>query len=86
VTCTYYSWCPKCTVAPDELGEYKTFLHHVQSKAINTYFLADDNNIPTFHLACHKAGLKPIFHPFWARLPLVNIFISITHNILHQML
>jgi hypothetical protein len=86
VTCTYYGRCPKCTVSPDELGEYKTFLLHVQSKAINTYLLADDGDVHAFHLACREAGLKPVFHPFWASLPLVDIFISITPDILHQML
>jgi hypothetical protein len=86
VTCTYYGRCPKCTVSPDELGEYKTFLHRVQSKAIDTYLLADDGDVHAFHLACREAGLKPVFRPFWASLPLVDIFISITPDILHQML
>ncbi|KAH9056274.1 hypothetical protein EDB87DRAFT_1533629, partial [Lactarius vividus] len=27
-----------------------------------------------------------VFHPFWESLPLVNIFVSITLDILHQML
>jgi len=83
VTCTYYGQCPKYTVPPDELGEYKTFLCPMQSKAINTYLLADNGDIHTFHLACCEAGLKPIFRPFWASLPLVNIFISITLDILY---
>jgi len=30
--------------------------------------------------------MKPIVHPFWATLPLVDVFISITPDILHQML
>ncbi len=64
VTCTYYGRCPKCTVSPDELGKYKTFPCHMQLKAIDTYLLVDDSDIHTFHLACHEAGLKPVFHPF----------------------
>ena len=86
VTCTYYRQCPKCTVATGELGEYETFPRHVQSKVIDTYLLADDENIHAFHLACCQAGLKPVFQPFWASLPLVDIFISITPDILHQLL
>jgi len=86
VPCTYYGRCPKCTVAADELGEYKTFPRRVQSKAIDTYLLADDENDHVFHLACRQAGLKPVFKPFWASLPLVDIFISITPDILHQLL
>ena len=85
VTCTYSGRCPKCIVPPGQLGEYKSFPPHVQSAVIDTYVLAD-GDVHGFHLACHDAGLKPIFHPFWERLPLVNIFLSITPDILHQML
>jgi hypothetical protein len=86
VTCMYYSWCPKCTIAPDKLGKYQMFPCHMQSKAIETYLLADDENVYMFHLACREDHLKPVFQLFWADLPLVNIFISITPNIIHQML
>jgi hypothetical protein len=58
----------------------------MQSKAIKTYLLADDENVHAFHLACCEDHLKPVFRPFWACLPLVDIFISITPDILHQML
>ncbi|KAH9033542.1 hypothetical protein EDB85DRAFT_1890215 [Lactarius pseudohatsudake] len=43
-------------------------------------------DVHVFHAACREVGLKPIFHPFWESLPLVNIFVSITPDILHQML
>ena len=35
--------------------------------------------------ACRDANIKPIQHPFWADLPYVNIFRSITPDILHQL-
>lgn len=85
VTCTYSGRCPKCTVPRGQLGEYQSFPSRMQSSAIDTYALAD-GDIHAFHHACRDAGLKPVHHPFWERLPLVNIFLSITPDILHQLL
>jgi hypothetical protein len=85
VTCTYNGRCAKCTVAPDQLGEYQSFPLRVQSKVLDTYLLSD-GDIRPFHLACREIGMKPVFHPFWETLPLTDIFISITPDILHQLL
>ena len=85
VTCTYSGRCPKCRVEPKQLGKYQAFPRLVQNTALDTYLLAD-GNVTTFHQACRKAGLKPVYHPFWESLPLTDIFLSITPDILHQML
>jgi hypothetical protein len=85
VTCTYNGRCPKCTVPPGRLGEYRLFPPHVQDAAIDAYLLAD-GDVHEFHQACREAGLKPVYHPFWETLPLSDIFLSITPDILHQML
>jgi hypothetical protein len=85
VTCTYNGRCPKCMVPLGELGEYETFPRRVQSTAIDVYQQCDaDTHI--FNQACREAGLKPVYHPFWVSLPLTDIFLSITPDILHQML
>ena len=85
VTCTYNGRCPKCVSPPDKLGEYIRFPPRDYNNAINTYVLAD-GDILEFHVACREVGLKPVFHPFWECLPLSNVFISITPDILHQLL
>jgi hypothetical protein len=85
VTCTYSGQCPKCVAPPDQLGEYLRFPLRNYDKALETFLLAD-GEVHTFHAACRDAGIKPVFHPFWEHLPLSNIFLSITPDILHQML
>jgi hypothetical protein len=85
VTCTYHSQCPKCIVPTDKLGERCSFPPHNSDEAFKAFCLSD-GDIHTFHSACCKAGLKPVFHPFWKTLPLTDIFVSITPDVLHQLL
>jgi hypothetical protein len=85
VTCTYQGRCPKCLVDPEELGDYSRSPPRDYDEVLATFRLAD-GDVHAFHSACCKADLKPVFHPFWEALPLVDIFLSITPDILHQML
>jgi len=85
VTCTRYGRCPKCLVPPNQLGDYHCFPARSHVDALDTYLLASEDT-RRFHMACREAGLKPIFLPFWNTFPLVNIFLSITPDILHQLL
>jgi len=85
VTCTFNGQCPKCLVPHGQLGEYNSFPLRTQSSMISTYRLAD-GDMHQFYWTCHEAGVKPVVNPFWASLPLGNIFVSITPDILHQML
>ena len=85
MTCTYNGHCSKCEVTNDQLGELLEFPSRNPSDAIDIYRLAD-KDAHAFHKACRNAGLKPVFHPFWESLPLSNIFVSITPDILHQLL
>ncbi|KAH9972923.1 hypothetical protein BJV77DRAFT_968508 [Russula vinacea] len=85
VTCTYSSRCPKCLVPPKRLGDFSTFPLRDPDVALEVYALADGDPTP-FHTACRAADLKPVYHPFWETLPLSNIFLLITPDILHQLL
>jgi len=85
VTCTFNGQCPKCLVPHAQLGEYELFPLHTQRSVIDGYRLADQDR-RQFHRTCREAGLKPIVHPFWETFPLADIFVSITPDILHQML
>jgi len=84
-TCMYYGRCPKCLVSPDQLGEHRSFPPRDHREAVGIYSLAD-GGVRQFHVACREGGLKPVFHPFWAMFPLVDIYLSITPDILHQLL
>ena len=85
VTCTFSRQCPKCNVSPGDLGEYETFSPRLPQLAIDTYRLANEE-VRVFHAACANAGLKPIYCPFWVSLPFADIFVSITPDVLHQLL
>ena len=85
VMCTYNTRCPKCLVPPDQLGSFTSSPLHDYNKVRNVYHLSDGNAY-TFHSACRKMAQKPGFHPFWESLPLTNVFLSITPDILHQLL
>ncbi|KAH9008168.1 hypothetical protein EDB83DRAFT_2323339 [Lactarius deliciosus] len=85
VTCIYKGRCPKCLVPVKQLGNYDIFPTRNHVDAIDTYLLASED-IRRFRAACREAGLKSIFRPFWSVLPLVDIFVSITPDVLHQLL
>ena len=85
VTCTFYGECPKCEVPWDQLGDPDTFTSCDLGKALRTFALAD-GNIRTFHAACRDNGIKLVFHPFWESLPHADIYVSVTPDILHQLL
>src|SRR6266702_2155127 len=85
VMCTLNGCCPKCLIPPNQLGDYCRFPAQNFAEVINTYDLADEDT-HQFHVTCRTKGLKPVFRPFWYMLPLVDVFLSITPNILRQLL
>ncbi|KAJ7694865.1 hypothetical protein B0H17DRAFT_931310 [Mycena rosella] len=79
--------CPVCPVPLEELGELD-FDDMYEPRDLPTVLEAlakADGNATEFTQACAAAGIKPIYHPFWEDLPFVNIYLSITPDVLHQL-
>ncbi|KAJ7715882.1 hypothetical protein B0H16DRAFT_1804709 [Mycena metata] len=83
VTAVKNGECPTCDVPGDELGENTEFpLRDLEAilKALDTL----DSGPSIYAVACAKAGIRPIFHPFWEGLPYTNVFQAISPDILHR--
>ncbi|KAG1838687.1 hypothetical protein F4604DRAFT_1885397 [Suillus subluteus] len=79
--------CPSCDVPSDELGLAAGAANYQPRNldAVLDALSALDEGGLAFIRACAEAGIKPIVHPCWEGLPFVNIFKSITPDILHQL-
>ena len=75
VMCTLNGHCPKCVIPNDQLGNHCCLPAWDYTEALETYDLADEDT-HQFHAACRMKGLKP----------LVDVFLSITLDVLHQLL
>jgi hypothetical protein len=82
VTCIKTGRCPKCNVAPDDLGNLVASSRRDLLSVRAALSKADNED---YTEACNLVGIKPVLHPFWKDLPFVNIFQSITPDILHQL-
>ena len=85
VTCTKSGRCPKCSVEPDNLGNYPTTSLRRDLNLVREALLKVKDDHAVYAEACKLADIKPVYHPFWKDLPYVNIFQSITPDILHQL-
>ncbi|KAJ6608182.1 hypothetical protein B0H10DRAFT_1816332, partial [Mycena sp. CBHHK59/15] len=84
VTCVKTGKCPTCDVVHGKLGDgIAAHLRHLDNilDALDTL----DQGGTVYAKACTAAGIKPVVHPFWEKLPYTNIFTSITSDILHQL-
>ncbi|KAH8100281.1 hypothetical protein BXZ70DRAFT_938839 [Cristinia sonorae] len=84
VTCTKYGDCPVCPIGRHDLGSGTAQPARNLEQILNALGKADEH--PTvFAQACIDAGIKPVYRPFWEGLPYVNIYRSITPDVLHQL-
>ncbi|KII88252.1 hypothetical protein PLICRDRAFT_111519 [Plicaturopsis crispa FD-325 SS-3] len=82
ITCVRENRCPRCTVGRNERGEQAGSAlrdHEATALILRRKGLGEDPE------AFITEGLRPIYSPFWADLPHVDIFRCISPDILHQL-
>lgn len=77
--------CPECEVLRDELGDGGHYQYRDLELILHALSAIDDPDAQVFIRACKDAGIKPVVHPFWEKLPYSNIYCSIAPDILHQL-
>ncbi|KAJ7859622.1 hypothetical protein B0H14DRAFT_3084916 [Mycena olivaceomarginata] len=77
--------CPTCPVPREYLGDFEETYEPRDLAAVLEALAKAEGNATEFTRACTEAGIKPIYHPFWEDLPFVNIYLSITPDVLHQL-
>jgi Plavaka transposase len=84
---TFYGKCPICPVTHDHLGEYNHSTPGTLRDLDHVLSILDsfDENPADFLQTCKAAGVKPVVEPFWRNLPYVNIYCSVTPDMLHQL-
>jgi hypothetical protein len=77
--------CPICPAPHEGVGEASSGCLPQRLKLILQALAKFDEGPLKFKNTCRDAGIKAIQHPFWEKLPYLNIYSSITPNILHQL-
>lgn len=85
VTCCKKGQCPKCVVPPNEVGDNKLYPTRDLDNILDALSTIDASPAK-FVTACNDAGIKPVAHPFWEKLPYSNPFLAISPDILHEIL
>ncbi|KAJ7864581.1 hypothetical protein B0H14DRAFT_3084418 [Mycena olivaceomarginata] len=85
VTCVKTGSCPTGQTTHDHLGDGES--ECIPRDLANVLDALDqlENGGTTYMRACTEAGIKPVVHPFWEKLPYTNIFLAITSDVLHQL-
>ncbi|KAJ7897902.1 hypothetical protein B0H14DRAFT_3581502 [Mycena olivaceomarginata] len=85
VTCVKTGSCPTGQTTHDHLGDGESECPPRDLASVLDALDELGNGGTTYARACTEAGIKPVVHPFWEKLPYTNIFLAITSDVLHQL-
>jgi hypothetical protein len=85
VTGTKTKDCPKCNIPSEKMGDLSAPYELRDIQAILNAFALVNLDPRLFRETCNNLCIKLIFHPFFERLPYLNIYQAITPDILHQL-
>ncbi|PPR06007.1 hypothetical protein CVT24_004719 [Panaeolus cyanescens] len=77
--------CPVCPTPRNEMGDPSQTKSPRSSKRIIRALESARKGSRVFARSCKRQGIKPVQSVFWKSLPYVNIYKSITPDILHQL-
>ncbi|KDR67060.1 hypothetical protein GALMADRAFT_80270 [Galerina marginata CBS 339.88] len=77
--------CPICPAHRDEIGNWDSILEPRNVNQVIEALNSIDKGAAKFTKACASAGIKPVQCVFWKALPYIDIYRSITPDILHQL-
>ena len=86
-TCTLTGDCPRCGTSTNDLGDFDPDDMHVPRSLEEFLNVLNSfrQNPAGFLQASSQIRAKPVPLPFWLHLPHLNIFQSITPDVLHQL-
>ena len=77
--------CPICPAPRNDIGNWNSILEPCKTEEIINTLNSIDKGAAEFTKACADAGVKPVQCVFWKDLPFIEIYSSITPDILHQL-
>ena len=77
--------CPICPAPRDDIGNWDSILEPRNTKDIIDALNSINKGAAEFTESCADACIKPVQCVFWKDLPFIEIYSSITPDILHQL-
>ncbi|KAJ3560355.1 hypothetical protein NP233_g10889 [Leucocoprinus birnbaumii] len=77
--------CPICPAPREGIGSPTSIQEPRNINKIHSALNTINDSAQAFFKACSDIGIKPVLVPFWKDLPHLNIYSSITPDVLHQL-